>query len=115
MRCYYRHAAALALVGWILLIPNPRRPTVPLIWWTQEGLYDTLAICEQRRQNWIQCADRPHYRTPDAKPCGREGGKFTRDEDRKALKLSQCISSDDPRFEGTQPALNFKPAESPRN
>ena len=88
-----RHAAALALVGWYLLIPNPRRPKISLIWWTQEGLYDTLAICEEHRQDWIRCADRPDYRTPNGKICGREGGKFTIDEDRKAVRLSRCVPS----------------------
>ena len=88
-----RHAATLALVGWYLMIPNPRRPKISLIFRTQEGLYDTLAKCEQHRQNWIQCVDRPDYRTPDAKLCGREDGKFTPDEDRKALRLSRCVPS----------------------
>ena len=89
-----RHAAALFLAGWYLLIPNPRRPKISLIFWTREGLYDTLEKCEQAKQNWIQCADRPDYRTPnETKSCGREGGKFTVDEDRKALRLSRCVSS----------------------
>jgi hypothetical protein len=88
-----RHVASLALVGWYLLIPNPRRPKISLIFWTGEGLYGTLAECEQHRRNWIECADRPDYRTPNGKLCGREGGAFTVDEDRKALKLSRCVPS----------------------
>ena len=93
-----RHGSALALVGWYLLIPNPRRPKIPFMYWTQEGLYGTLANCEESQRDWIQCVNRPEYRKPGAKPCKTEGGKFTPQEDRKALKLSQCIASDDPRL-----------------
>jgi len=109
-----RHAAALALAGWYLLIPNPRRPKISLIFWTQEGLYNTLAECEQHRRDWIQCADKPDYRTPGAKLCGREGGKFTPDEDRKALKLSRCVSSSEflPMVRAANQAMKSRPSKS---
>jgi hypothetical protein len=92
-----RHAA-LALVGWYLLIPNPRRPTLPFVYWTQEGRYDTLARCEESQREWVECVNRPDYRKPGAKPCKSEGGKYSPEEDRKTFELSECIASDDPRL-----------------
>jgi hypothetical protein len=81
-----RHAAALALMGRYLMIPDPRSPKISFSLGTQEGDYGTLGECEQHRRNWIECADRPDYRTPNGKLCGREGGKFTVEEDRKGIK-----------------------------
>ena len=85
-------------MGWYLLIPNPRRPTLPFVYWTQEGRYDTLAGCEESLREWVECVNRPDYRKPGAKPCKSEGGKYSPEGDRKAFKLSECIASDDPRL-----------------
>jgi hypothetical protein len=88
-----RHAAALALVGWYLMLPpfslSPSRKIVadlrkPLSQWVSFGNYDTAVDCnkeidamDQRAINWAR----------------EHGTKLD-------LAHAQCIATDDPRLKG---------------
>jgi hypothetical protein len=54
-----RHAAALVLLGWYLMVPPTNGPNgfdvdVPLSWWRTLGLYASAEQCEQARQDFIR-------------------------------------------------------------
>jgi len=81
-----RHAAALALVGWYLMIP-PRSSGqkavdsgAPLSKWTVSSAYDAAHECE------------------GAKFLNREGHKQDTDPLKAAFDAAQCIATDDPRL-----------------
>jgi hypothetical protein len=52
-----RHAAALALVGWYLMVPFPDAPgktpnfRAPLSQWNQMGAFDTAVACDKERES----------------------------------------------------------------
>jgi hypothetical protein len=79
-----RHAAALALVGWYLMIPPGAQSgfdtTAPLGKWFVYGGYDSAHECE------------------GAKFLDREGLKQRNDPLADAFKHAQCIATDDPRL-----------------
>jgi hypothetical protein len=76
-----QHAAALALVGWYLLVPphpttDPTKksdPSAPLTAWTQIWVFDSASECQK-------AAVKIHN---DKEP---------------ALNAAQCVSTDDPRL-----------------
>ena len=82
-----RHAAALALVGWYLMIP-PRTAhdqqtfddRAPLARWFVFSVHDAAHECE------------------GAKFLNREGHKQSGDPMKAALDSAQCIATDDPRL-----------------
>ena len=86
-----RHAAALALVGWYLLVPphgpNGRwDPRAPLSKWVMDGSYDTAKECDARYHRDLDLAldmKRKHLSPPDI---------F--DE----VRAEECIAADDPRL-----------------
>jgi hypothetical protein len=85
-----RHVAALALVGWYLLMPpwvkyNTFDANAPLSKWTQNYSYDSAAECERDRSAMIEY----HHDRPKEK----DAGWFVR-----LYGASQCISTDDPRL-----------------
>jgi hypothetical protein len=84
----FRHAAALALVGWYLLVPLPRHPEAPLSLWTQIGSYDTAKECTDAQTQAIIRATTSdfHFR------------EVTVEQTRNAFLESQCIETDDPRL-----------------
>ena len=84
-----RHAAALALVGWCLISPPPKGPTVPLAKWTHIGSFDTAVQCETRR---AALAD--SYKNGRPAP---EGMTSEQAEDFVTSEV-RCIASDDPRL-----------------
>ena len=83
-----RHAAALALVGWYLMIPpksgkdasGPYDPKAELNKWFVFGAYDFAHECE------------------GAKFLDREAHKSKSDPMNPALESAQCIATDDPRL-----------------
>ena len=80
----FRHAAALALVGWYLMIPSVTPSgydnAAPLGKWFVYGGYDSAHECE------------------GAKFLDREGLKQRHDPLADAFKNAQCIATDDPRL-----------------
>ena len=80
-----RHAAALALVGWYLMMPplgSDGRPddSAPLPQWKIRGSFDTAAGCADAL----------------AEQLGRDFPEMVR----QAIHASRCVSIDDPRLEG---------------
>jgi hypothetical protein len=82
-----RHAAALALIGWYLMIPprsesgpNAFDDRAPLSRWFIFNSHDAAHECE------------------GAKFLNREGHKQPNDPMHHAFEQAQCIASDDPRL-----------------
>jgi len=90
-----RHAAALALVGWYLMIPpikTDRHGLLDADWhaalsqWTTIQAYDTATGCKQDRAKFLLKA------MEDIKPTDTSVAWET------AWDHSQCIATDDPRL-----------------
>jgi len=85
------HAAALALVGWYLMVPptvdaNHIDPSVPLPKWVVLRAFDTAAACNDAQ-------DQLRYRV------SRLNLQIAADAAAsEAAEFSQCIASDDPRL-----------------
>ena len=92
------HAAALALVGWYLLLPpidgsaHPMivRSGAPLSQWKSFRSYDTADACERQKNGFSY---------------EQYTGEITKEDtpERKAailraLEASQCVATDDPRL-----------------
>jgi hypothetical protein len=89
-----RHAAALAFVGWYLMLPPPASDhqgtdtTAPLsIWFRAKPVYETKADCERDKAGLI-ALKRENPSSP-AEQMKLEGEK-----------AGLCVSSDDPRLKG---------------
>ena len=115
-----RHAAALALVSWYLMIPPVDIPTgryveeVPIASWRKLVEYDTFTKCENRRQDdlhfYLSSLNRPKLSDRkverlDAMLDSENGWPpgTTRKIDAHMLQgyvSRRCISSNDPRLKG---------------
>ena len=88
-----RHAAALALVGWYLMVPPFSAKDVlyntPLSRWQPVEKYSTLAECEEGKQTAVR--EFAAFLDADMVP---KSFKM------KALQAGKCIASDDPRLKG---------------
>ena len=80
-----RHAAALALVGWYLMVPLSQGDPIPK--WDHYGSFDSASECTTARENAIRAG------VADATMMGT-----SQVEVKHALLLSECIASDDPRL-----------------
>ena len=82
----FRHAAALALVGWYLMVPPVRNGeirNVPLPDWGHFDSFDTAKECRDAGYDLIERTE-------------KQG-----DKDRiMSAKAFECIASDDPRLKG---------------
>ncbi len=107
-----RHAAALALVGWYLMLLPKDDPTYgvfPVSWSATQGSFDTAKECEEARAKavvppvevspppratatlpantgWFGNSEPTASETPNPKPIER---------------AYSCIATDDPRLKGT--------------
>jgi hypothetical protein len=89
-----RHAAALALVGWYLMLPPdtsdklypPPYSSIPLQKWSIIESYDTAAACEAGYRKYL--ADYNKY--PQI--------PHDYNSDYQRWNASKCISTDDPRL-----------------
>ena len=94
-----RHAAALALVGWYLMVPpilsNGPSPSIvdarvgvekPLSEWDVQDTFDSATECKRARQ------------TLTAKTVANDPNLRALLE--KADSLAQCVATDDPRLKG---------------
>jgi len=115
-----RHAAALALTGWYLVVPQPDSPVkrpnfkAPLSQWNQMGAFDSAAACdkerESRRQLALEALDqvkREIEALPDTgnRPLREVAPKVYQDDVTVSdfalgITASRCIASDDPRLKG---------------
>jgi hypothetical protein len=85
-----RHAAALELVVWYLMVPAPRYIGIPMANWERRAVFDSKAQCES-------------VATPRVRRLFG-GGTITWTITNPGLNYDpnwnspQCVSSDDPRF-----------------
>jgi hypothetical protein len=91
-----RHAAALALVGWYLMLqPLDSRGCpdhlVPISGWEIEEVYDTAAQCKQARDDDMETV-RQHVNDPEIRklPCTPL--------DKLSGPARECVAFDDPRL-----------------
>jgi hypothetical protein len=87
-----RHGAALALVGWYLMVPIPGSDPIPdpvatFSKWVSIRSFDSAEGCEDARSNDIR-----------AGTGGPQLTAYTEQEIKRVLLLSQCVASDDPRL-----------------
>ena len=88
-----RDAAALALVGWYLMMPTPApetfmKVTPPIGHWDHFGSYDSEKDCDHALDEIYRRSERE----------GFEMKGFSPEDVRRSWALAQCISTDDPRF-----------------
>jgi hypothetical protein len=91
-----RHLAALALVGWTLMVPPPRPVGdhfetnfyAPLSKWTRLRTFDLKSQCETERETYQQ------------KPTGNLVIMLGAAEAQATTKASKCVATDDPRLKG---------------
>ena len=105
-RINLRHAAALALVGWYLMLPpfirvapDPRAPGAdrvapdshaPLSKWFWSGSFDSVDDCERSQEKQITETQRRN---------SLKTSFPTRiDRDEMAFREARCIAADDPRL-----------------
>jgi hypothetical protein len=87
-----RHAAALALMGWYLMVPLPGNDPIPsagvrsFLKWIHLRSFDSAAECEDGRTKLVNLGIVPNL------------GSYDATEQKKLLLLSQCVASDDPRL-----------------
>ncbi len=133
-----RHAAALTLVGWYLMIPpvkllpnsDPSLPLgvhsfvvetdAPLGQWLQIDSYDTVASCTDGKLSAIKKNDDAISTMNKSPPAPQDWAKETEAlvEVHGALFYARCIGTDDPRLiKGSQhwanPRVNPAPATMP--
>jgi hypothetical protein len=92
----FRHAAALALVGWYLMVPPPVIHSsvpvdldAPLSKWGIFSAHDSAAECEQGLVAFYKLAKTELLANPSDE---RDRIRFYQ------LESSQCVASDDPRL-----------------
>jgi hypothetical protein len=73
------HTAALALVGWYLMVPPAEHVNLPISRWNHIASFDTADKCETDRVN----LEKDNRGNPAKQ---------------KLILLSECIASDDPRL-----------------
>jgi hypothetical protein len=107
----FRHAAALALVGWYLIGP-PRylltgrpAPEAPLTEWTAYDTYATQAECLNERDKRIKFTAGNHPMNPKLATILEQQRKFPpgtiqkmNDHNFEWSLLNQCVKADDPRL-----------------
>jgi hypothetical protein len=88
-----RHAAALALVGWYLLVPpwvapNQFDATAPLAQWPQVKSFDSAAACEQHRLGAFR-----HFSANKEKL-----DEAAAEYNARLYRAALCVETDDPRL-----------------
>jgi hypothetical protein len=102
-----RHAAALVLVGWYLMVPplSPSGPHyvvlrgAPLSEWIIDESFDSAAECEQARHDGILSARQSAEKAGICKPVP---GSTCDDPLLQEAVLAKCIATDDPRLKETK-------------
>ena len=106
-----RHAAALALVVWYLMMPptvtmNSNGPdlSAPLSKWVTGEEMNTLSMCEKKRKKNIFLEHNPYFlfqQYTDAEKSARpKGYVFNIAKIQEFADTQKCIASDDPRLKG---------------
>jgi hypothetical protein len=102
-----RHAAALALAGWYLMVPpplasNPNKPdlSAPLSKWTVRKKTVTAAQCQAHRDAGILLEHDPNFRQYAEITARQKGQIFSIEKLRDFTEPQKCIASDDPHLKG---------------
>ena len=112
-----RHAAALALVGWYLMVPPPGPPrstgasTAPpndsakLNQWTIQKSYDSAQACDAAKQKSLDTATTNMDKQKDLAerrqglwPDNFQDQKFLVADQLEYAREALCVSTDDPRL-----------------
>ena len=102
-----RHAAALALVGWYLMVP-PRgaQEEKPLSEWAAMGAFDSSGECTAAQHDLVENA-RKDFKKRYGKAADRASiaaatgrASSTQELDQINLLSAQCVASDDPGLAG---------------
>lgn len=106
-----RHAAALTLVGWYLMIPPPQDFGAPrktsLSQWDQVSAFDTAAACEASLADLWDCAQELRKNPRGGAACAKiENSKTlfvdigTGEREKLVYRLAnvRCVATDDPRL-----------------
>jgi hypothetical protein len=99
----FRHAAALVLVGWYLMMPTSIKSSgvgLPLSQWRQLGAYDSAILCTIAQRLFQKQADSlpPDPPRTDAQDSTPSPPGYSASELQQVLANSVCIASDDPRL-----------------
>jgi hypothetical protein len=100
-----RHTAALALVGWYLMVPpaqndNDVQYNAPLAQWTIEHVFDSAVECDAMRYRWRSRAKRIWAAVIDPKKeLSAADGRLSIAQGRQ-LEACECVATDDPRLKG---------------
>jgi len=96
-----RHAAALALAGWYLIVPPTGRNlrvglAAPLSQWTTVGTFNSAGDCESGKRKGLPLLEKR------IKEKAGKAGVAAHDSDVQIIAgLSlRCVASDDPRLKG---------------
>lgn len=119
-----RHAAALALVGWYLMVPpspyrsdGDTRPLsqIPISDWQTEHVYDSAQDCDQVLSKWHKIAADVEKETHEFRAAAKKNPKTglleapglktplmskTTPEQLWFYENADCIATDDPRLKG---------------
>jgi hypothetical protein len=102
----FRHAAALTLVGWYLMVPSDSptaRWTDPLAKWQVYRSYDSAEECQaaiDAYRNVLTEHEQDHSRFDNLTPQQRDEEITKEAEWEWMFGPAQCIASDDPRLKG---------------
>jgi len=83
-----RHAAALALVGWYLMVPPPNYIGIPMANWPRRAVFDSKAQCESVFAVHVKRPGGGTVLLPYKNPFPDYDPNWN---------WPQCVSSDDPR------------------
>jgi hypothetical protein len=95
-----RHAAALALVGWYLMVPPTFDGQVrvninaPIAKWTYFESYDSAQQCEHERTTLALKLSRTLTQAQGANP------RTTKESTATQFLFGKCVATDDPRLKG---------------
>jgi hypothetical protein len=109
------HAAALALVGWYLMVPPVDKDNVllnaPISQWVEDSVYDTADACGRAKASIQHCGYVLNGAFPSEsvkQACGiswHNRNEYTDKKQANAVGVfarlymsSQCIATDDPRL-----------------
>jgi hypothetical protein len=92
------HTAALALVGWYLMVPPSSDSAVSLSKWKIVASFDSSEKCEGQRTALAQTLQDPLEQAETAKEVAKEGKVWNRDLALSRSQCAQCISTDDLRL-----------------
>jgi hypothetical protein len=101
----FRHAVALALVGWYLMLPPlgsserdfPVESSAPITNWTNSGSYDSAKECEIERHKLSVDAEKRSFEA-ERGPTGKDQALAVAVAG--AERLATCIETTDPRLKG---------------